>query len=472
MVKSRSLDRKLACVIKRGRGRLRLSELLGPDGVEFLIHGLTGFDRLMPHVETRPWELSAKGGGSRVTWQGPGRRKIQVALQLTLGGQRFRLTTLVTRKSAPSGVGKREWTLDEREADLCRGLTRRLSGVLRDHRRETNIESLRSVQGHLDENVVAGHLASFQGLNTDVRELLAALRRLAEQSYENKALSFGVVFGDGKDGVTAGETERPVFPGKFLEKKRYRALSDGYRTAYVLDRHGRVQGLRDLEDEAQGSGAHFFPEPFRYLAGSSWGTRCGFGLTRQGDVLVFAGGTLRFTYRVGRWQYWNHSHVCNLFQSRARVQNVSRSILPKVARAIYRLALDVSFRRTGALFVLLRNQKSLHQLVVSGDGVGDESREAVHEAFDRSLGGADVVAMSRSVLTELAGLDGGMILSNKGRILAYAAVLKTSGKFSPSEGSRTKAAISAGRFGIAVKVSADGDIAFYEGKKAKPFLEL
>ena len=65
---------------------------------------------------------------------------------------------------------------------------------------------------------------------------------------------------------------------------------------------------------------------------------------------------------------------------------------------------------------------------------------------------------------------GDLILSNQGSFLAYGAVLKTSGRFNPSEGNRTKAVMSESRLGIAVKVSSDGDISFYA--KGKPSLEF
>jgi hypothetical protein len=40
-----------------------------------------------------------------------------------------------------------------------------------------------------------------------------------------------------------------VFPSEFLDKKRYRALSDGFRTAFDVSSDGRVLGLMDLQAE-------------------------------------------------------------------------------------------------------------------------------------------------------------------------------------------------------------------------------
>jgi DNA integrity scanning protein DisA with diadenylate cyclase activity len=76
-------------------------------------------------------------------------------------------------------------------------------------------------------------------------------------------------------------------------------------------------------------------------------------------------------------------------------------------------------------------------------------------------------SLSRSVAVELASLDGAVVLANSGEILAYGAILqpKKIGRTRGTEGSRTKAAIGASKYGIAVKVSSDGDIkVYFDGK--------
>jgi DNA integrity scanning protein DisA with diadenylate cyclase activity len=71
--------------------------------------------------------------------------------------------------------------------------------------------------------------------------------------------------------------------------------------------------------------------------------------------------------------------------------------------------------------------------------------------------------MPRAILVELAALDGAVVLDNTGRLLAYGAVLepRRRGRVDAAEGSRTKAAIGASNYGLAVKISADGDITLY-----------
>jgi hypothetical protein len=316
-----------------------------------------------------------------------------------------------------------------------------------------------------DQHVVAAHLQEHHGIAFELAVVLADFRRLAERSYESKSLSFGLLIEQGK------EAAEYVFPSDFFARKRYRALSDGYRTAFVVNSCGRLQGFRDLRELSPGaSEQHFYPEWCKEIAEASISGACGIALTRQGDILVFDSGNLRFTCRSGHWQYWNHAHACDLFRNTARVQRVPIKVLPQVVRAIYRVALDVSFRRSGALFVLLRNRKNKDRLVVLGDGIRDARREPLHAMFDETLSNAKVQTMSRAVLAELSSIDGGVVMDNQGFLLAYGAVLKTSGRFSPSEGSRTKAAVFASQFGISVKVSSDGDMTFLAG--GEPFLEL
>ena len=60
-------------------------------------------------------------------------------------------------------------------------------------------------------------------------------------------------------------------------------------------------------------------------------------------------------------------------------------------------------------------------------------------------------------------LDGAVVLNNKGDVLAYGAILapKKKGRISGTEGSRSKAAIGASNYGLAIKVSSDSEITVY-----------
>jgi DNA integrity scanning protein DisA with diadenylate cyclase activity len=216
----------------------------------------------------------------------------------------------------------------------------------------------------------------------------------------------------------------------------------------------------------------YCPEWCEDVACASNGDVIGVSLTRQGDVLVLDGGTLRFSYRLGLWRYWNHNHLIDLLRNAARAQRVSPKSIPRVVRALYRSALDVSFRRTGGLFVLLKNQRSIRSLVRQGDAIADNDRGELESSFDKVLPSKSILQLSRRTIAELAAADGAIVLNKKGEILAYGAVLepKQRGTIHRAEGSRTKAAIGASHYGIAVKISSDGDIAVYF--KGKRFVQV
>jgi len=448
----------------------KLKRLLGDEGISFLDHALRAIGRLLPHTDSTTW-TACDGAATQITWGGEERRSLNLALVLKVGdgdaATTYGLKATLTRKKAPR-EGAVEKTLDQRERDLCERILTRISHVLRGAGSAAGPESLRAIRDLFDEQIVASHIQHHHDLELDVSEIFRELRKLAEQSYENNSITFGCIL----DPLAKAQTDEGArFPSAVLKWKKFKALSDGYRTAYRVSTNGRLLAFEDLHRfRPTSTGKHFYPEWADCIAAASTGDKCGICLTRQGDLLVFEAGTLRFTYRAGKWQYWNHAHIIDVLKNRARVQRVPPKLVGSVVNSIYRAALDVSFRRCGGMFVLLRNQRHISNTVAKGDAIGDRDRRsnkslrAIENDFDATLPSCNIQDLSRRIMVELAGLDGAVVLNNKGRILAYGAVLqpKRKGKVGSLEGSRTKAAAGASMDGIAVKISSDGDITFFE----------
>lgn len=449
-------------ITPRSAGRLR--QALGAPGVSFLEYALGAVDRLLPHTESVKWNTTSTEGEARVTRPSHGRH-----LTLTVGieaeGKKFAIGGIVRRRTVPRGFGTIESTISLRERDLCWAIVRRIAAISLSGS-SRSARSLDAIRDAFDEHVVADYLENSYGLKLDPSTLFSELRRLAAQTYENKSLAFGCL-------VHTNKKTRPadgvVFPAAFLRSKKYRALSDGYYSVYEISTYGallRFSAVRDTNGTC--SGKAFHPDWVADTASKCVGSTLGVVLTRHGDLLVLCNGNLEFSCRRGNWQYWNHSHLTVLLSTACRVQKVAPGTVSLVSRALYRCALDVSFRRSGGLFVFLRSRRRLGDFVKPYDQIASSVRNAVDAKFDAALPGEFVYTFPRDVLAELAGLDGAIVVSNTGKLLAYGAVLvpkRGGGKRArQSEGSRTKAAIGASNYGVALKVSSDGDITAYWNK--------
>lgn len=444
-----------------------LRKLLGPVGTEFLQYGVEGLTRILTHVETSHWRIEKGPAVSSATFRDSNRRVLNLLLALNVNGSPWRISGFLERKRIPgTGVGSISRTIDLRERNIVEGLLNKLGAILGTPHILT--ESLLSaLRRTFDEQVVSEHLIAHHKLEVQLGDWFAALRRLAEQTYENKSVAFGCVIH--VDDTTA-PPEKADFPNAYLQHKKYRALSDGYRTAYRVSSKGALLGFTELVPAPHGR--RFYPEWCEGLAAQSRSGNVGLALTRQGDIIVLDSGHLTFTYRFGKWQYWNHTHVVDLIRNAARVQHVPPKSLSGIARSIYCAALDVSFRRSGGLFVLLRSPNWMNSLIPMGDAIGDDARDPVDKLFDTGVSSKKVTLLERCLLTEISGLDGAVVLGNNGDILAYGAILepRKRGRIHRVEGSRTKAAIGASNYGLAVKISSDGEITVYlKGKKLLSF---
>ena len=446
----------------------RIRSFLRPSAVDFLEHAAGSIERILPHVEISAWRQGQFRQTSSV-WDSPGRTAIRVTIGIHAADptDSRSLVALVQRKGVPATgqLGRR--TLDMREFDLCKRIAFGISSVLRD---QATSSYLRPIRDAFDETIVADHIKSHHGLQMQIGDVMDAMQKLSQETYENKSINFGCILDPNKR--TSGESV--IFPHRLLTSKKHKALSDGFRTAYHVTTDGVLCGFVDLDrfEKSPTSGHNYYPEWVSAIAKASRNNRCGICLSRQGDILVFDGGTLRFTYRYGRWQYWNHRHIVTLLKERARAQHVRPAVVGKVVATIYRVALDVSFRRCGGLFVVLRNAMLLSQIVRRGDALGDTERNVADQQLDSILRNRKIQFLPRSVLVDLSSLDGAVVINNNGQILAYGAILdpKKRGRIRGTEGSRTKAAIGASNYGLSVKISSDGDITVYH--RGKEFLRV
>ncbi|MGE3191777.1 MAG: hypothetical protein AB7N90_18975, partial [Vicinamibacterales bacterium] len=144
-----------------------------------------------------------------------------------------------------------------------------------------------------------------------VADVIEILRVAALSSYENQAISTGVLLldtdADPPGGFVSGDRLRPRYTGALTSIKSFFRLADGLHTAFLVARDGRVLDIVDVADwAARAGGRQDLPAPCavayeahaRATAGSR---RVCVVLSPRHEIKVFADGTEVFAFRHADW---------------------------------------------------------------------------------------------------------------------------------------------------------------------------
>jgi hypothetical protein len=309
-----------------------------------------------------------------------------------------------------------------------------------------------------------------------VAGVIEVLRVAALSSYENRAISSGVLLLDGQvdpartrhaDGAQAYRYTQAL-----TGVKSFFRVCDGIQTQFLVNGDGLVLDIVDLSRWSRESGAPArmgvtCPAPYRSHAQATAGNRnISVVLSPNHEIKVFAEGVLMFSFSNARW------HLLDIDAKHQLWANAVGN--PLLAERLLQTALDLADARQGALFVVLRDPAtSLPLLVAPADQLDSVlSTPSTGTAPSRTqmmymLRGQTAMTIDPAVLPGLARIDGAMVMDTSGRILAIGAILLHPEPVEPHstlavEGARTTAAMAAGRYGPVLKVSEDGLITFYD----------
>jgi hypothetical protein len=248
--------------------------------------------------------------------------------------------------------------------------------------------------------------------------------------------------------------------------RSFHRLSDGLQTVALVDRAGLLVELIEVQEWAKPFAGMPLPVPSaaNYEAHSR-ATLCGGHifviLTANGEIKIIAGGMQVFNFLDGRW------HLTDAEEKYRRWEGAIGD--KRFAEIIFTVALNLADARRGCLFVILDDDESCNFLLSSGDLLAASSspdHPTSKQNLHYLLRGQRVLDMAAPVLESVARIDGAIVLSRNSSLLAFGAILHPPSTpayaLSPVEGGRTTAAMNASRFGKVLKVSEDGQIAFYE----------
>ena len=342
-------------------------------------------------------------------------------------------------------------------------------------------------QGDLEDRYVGAFLAGDEDRlegrwqrADQIADAIAVLRVAALSSYENRPISTGVLLLDSDDDPCLHRRvpENAVrYTRALTGVKSFYRLCDGLRTVVLVNRSGQMIDIVDIArwaGEASGGrtlqvpcAATFHPHARATLDN---GHVCAV-LSPTHEIKVFAGGTQVFGFRGASWR---------LLDLEAKFRLWARAVgHPVLAERLFRVALDLSDAREGALFVVLRNPlNAMAQLLASSDIIMDNPARPPDAGLTRRdfsflMSSRNVTTLDESVLAGFASMDGATVCDRDGRLVAVGAILRhpapPPGR-GPSadgvtEGARSTAALAASRFGPVLKVSEDGGIVCYDRTK-------
>lgn len=314
-----------------------------------------------------------------------------------------------------------------------------VSGVVQ----QPEADYLQDLMISVPRRVISKFLPGGKGRRT-LEQAIRDLEALASQTYEGRPVVVAL-------GMTGSLGHGPVKLDELWQQDFSRVLSNGFDSMYVCGSDGRVFGVRYLP---HATSVEFAPYRLGSIAG--WcrrPQRVAVVLNRSGEVLVFKEQKLQFAKRRGAWRYYAHASVVQ----RLGVGNA------KLRRAVYESCLDVSFARSGGCLAVLSGKGySKVNRVLDGKDLIENPQYPRTKLLDRIVR-KSFHELDRRQRQELLSMDGATVLRRSGEVVTAGTIVRVpSGS---TGGGRTAAARQLSKFGLAIKISADGPITGFRRKK-------
>lgn len=295
-----------------------------------------------------------------------------------------------------------------------------------------------------------------------ISRIIETLEQWASQTYEGNRITCAIgvdLFNESHKGIQFSE---------FVTTDFSKVISNGIDTIVTFNREGFFIGYSYIENEYVTEKA-----PISYSKIAQFTTdnykRIAIVLNRNGEILIFTDGALLFTKRRGIWQNYNHDALIT------KMAFGNKKMPEEIRRAVYESCLDVSFSRHGGCIGLLMKTKQDEfctnriskldlfannniNIVQEIDGLHRQQLTKTN-ALNLALQKKKFSDIDRKIRQEIIGIDGATIIDSNGNLIATGAILEID---KGSEGGARKAAAKCiSKYGIGLKISADGEIIMY-----------
>ena len=298
-----------------------------------------------------------------------------------------------------------------------------------------------------------------------LEEAISTLCLLSHRRYEGRTPEIAVCFGPSSRRAL-GKHPAVHFGRHFLSSKKTIVLLKGSSHVIRCLRNGRVIDIIDLQSRQPIRMPDRIVAPrdqFATLAYSFSQGGLTAALTRNGEVLISMGARMLFSWDGTGWRLYP------AFALATQLLDELRLICPQSSEAHRRrlsdhlvtTALSLRDDRLGALFVVGKSDHAVSALTKS-----KQSKPPPVEAlYSRLFLGKKLTAIAPQLMCNAAGLDGAVVVDSAGVVRGIGCIFTASGVRRTTEGARTKAALFASKFGVAVKLSQDGEVSIFRDSK-------
>lgn len=308
-----------------------------------------------------------------------------------------------------------------------------------------------------------------------VFRLLEKMHMWSQKTYEGRKMPFSFII-DATD-KTKGNSDYI----KFLDSTHSAVFTDGMSSGIALDNSGLIVKYFSVsEDQSHHNDNHLTLAPYRFKDfanmcytdsnGSVW---VGVITQSNGDILIFKRREIVFAKRNGTWFYVDSYRVFSAVS--AFLSNPDTAEKEKLAKLIYLSILDVSFSRVGGCIAIIdeeHRREVQDNFIMNDDLDRHDEKDNKKKILKRLItacsdnNNRSFFEIDQKLRQDLLSLDGATLIDGAGKILGVGAIVKIDG--GSNEGGRLAATKQLAKFGLAIKISTDGQVRGFVASKNSP----
>ncbi len=322
--------------------------------------------------------------------------------------------------------------------------------------------------------------------------VIQELDKYARKTYEGHTISFGIVINEYNN---CSERVDTLYYANLFKRDFFTVISNGMQSCIEIDKEGYLLGHVMFEK------LRFVPtiSPYDYIGVAKYCNekRVGIILLDSGEILLFKNHELMYSKKRGIWCSYCHDEIIQLLSNR------TTHTIKEIRKAIYFTALDCSFSGNGGCLAYVNKDELENALThidindimdekyfnIKKQQLLEESRKLYNldkkppieedisyqdyiktrsltksDALKQCIAGRKFHELNRKLRQELTAIDGATIIDFDGTIIAIGAIIQI--EAGSSGGGRLAAAKTLAKYGVSIKISADGIMqAFIKDRK-------